>query len=278
MPLSFFLGFRTAWSYIDRQGIDVAAREIIRLGVTESTNSEALTLGGRGAAAGTVVVAREQTGGRGRLSRSWLSPPGMGLYFSIILKPALGPDDLPKITLAAGLAICKTVEAEYSLYPQLKWPNDLLLDGCKFGGILTETGPLENMDAGQPPLVVVGVGLNFFPPPGGFPPDLQGRATSLSLHTDRAVDPKMLLKSCAAALEQGLQRLENGDFPAILAEWKQRDGVLGRVLSWITPEGRRVTGISLGPDADGFLRIRDDAGVVHEVISGDIKLEGKNLH
>jgi BirA family biotin operon repressor/biotin-[acetyl-CoA-carboxylase] ligase len=256
----------------------VAAREIIRLGVTESTNSKALALGEKGAAAGTVITARAQTGGRGRLSRSWLSPPDMGLYFSIIMRPALAPEDLPKITLTAGLAVCKTVEAEYSLYPLLKWPNDLLLDGCKFGGILTETGPLQNLDGDQPPLVVVGVGLNLLPPAGGFPPDLQGRATSLSLHADRTVNPEMLLESCAVALEQGLQRLEKGDFPAILAEWKQRDGGRGRVLSWITPEGRKVTGISLGPDADGILRIRDGAGVVHEVISGDITLEGKNLH
>jgi len=256
----------------------MAKRQIIRLAITGSTNTEALALGRKGAGAGTVVVADTQTAGRGRLHRSWLSPPGMGLYFSIIMKPRLAPENLPKITLAAGVAICETVETTYALAPQLKWPNDLLLAGAKFGGILTETGPLPDAAAEQLPLVVVGVGLNLFPPPGGLPPGLKGRSTSLSLHTERAIDGEILLEASVAALEQYLLRLEQGDFPEILAEWRQRDGSRGRMLSWITPLGRKVTGISLGPDADGVLRIRDDAGAVHEVISGDISLAGKKLH
>jgi len=255
----------------------VGPREIIRLEVTESTNSVALALGRKGAKAGTVVVAGGQTGGRGRLDRPWLSPPGMGLYFSLILRPGIAQEHLPRITLAAGLAVCKAVETSYSIFPQIKWPNDLLLDGRKFGGILSETGPVQNISAGQRPLVVVGVGLNIFPPAGGFPVELQERATSLAAHGGRQISAETLLETCVVSIEEELQRLEKGDFPAILEEWKRRDASRGKELTWVTPQGKAVTGISLGPDADGVLRIRDRKGEIHEVISGDVKLVGRRV-
>ena len=252
-------------------------REIIRLQVTESTNSEALAAGHQGAVPGTVIVADAQTGGRGRLNRSWLSLPGKGLYFSIILKPRLDPEHLPKVTLASGLALCKAVEAEYSLSPKIKWPNDLLLDGRKFGGILTETESLAGSDSRHSPLVVVGVGLNLFFPDGGFPADLEGRATALSAHTDRKISAEMLLETCVVTIEKELQRLERGEFSEIREEWMQRDASPGKVLTWVTPQGRLVTGVSLGPDADGVLRIRDGEGIIHNVLSGDVNLAG-NIH
>jgi len=253
----------------------VGPREIIRLDVTESTNSVALALGREGAKAGTVVVAGEQTGGRGRLNRSWLSPPGMGLYFSVIMRPGIAPEHLPRITLAAGLAVCKAVETEYGIFPRIKWPNDLLLGGRKFGGILSETGPAHNIPAGQKPLVVVGVGLNIVPPAGGFPAELRERATSLSSHGGREVSVETLLETCVVSIEKELQRLEKGDFPATLEEWQRRDAGQGKVLTWVTEQGKAVTGVSLGPDADGALRIQDQAGTIHTVLSGDIKLVGK---
>ena len=251
------------------------AREIIRLDVTESTNSIALELGKKGAAPGTVVVADAQTGGRGRLNRSWLSLPGMGLYFSLILRPRLALEHLPKVTLAAGLALCKAVDAEYSLSPEIKWPNDLLLDGRKFGGILTETESITGSDSTSA-LVIVGVGLNLFPPERGFPPDIEDRATSISLHADNDVSSEILLERCVAAVEKEVQRLEKGQFSIILQEWLQRDTIQDKVLTWVTPKGKVVTGVSLGPDADGILRIRDQAGDIHTVISGDVNLVTKS--
>ncbi len=251
------------------------AREIIRLDVTESTNSIALELGKKGAVHGTVVVAGAQTRGRGRLNRSWLSLPGMGLYFSIVLRPRLAPENLPKVTLAAGLALCKAVEAAYSLSPEIKWPNDLLLDGRKFGGILTETESVAGSDSSPSTLVVVGVGLNLFPPEGGFPPDIVDRATSISLHSDSKISEESLLQAGIVAVEKEVQRLEKGDFPVILKEWLQRDAIQDKVLTWVTPQSKLVTGVSLGPDADGVLRIRDEAGTIHTVLSGDVNLVGK---
>ncbi len=250
-------------------------REIIRLKVTESTNSVALAAIEKEAASGTIVVADSQTGGRGRLNRNWLSPPGMGLYFSVILQPKLAAENLPKITLAAGLAICKAIETEYGIVPQIKWPNDLLLAGRKFGGILTETGALQIMPNGRRPSVVVGVGLNLYQPEGGFQAELKKSATSLSLHTDRKISKERLLEICVIAIEEMVLRLEKGHFPKILQAWKQRDATLGKILTWVTPQGKKVTGVSLGPDADGILHIKDQAGTIHEVLSGDVNLVGR---
>jgi BirA family biotin operon repressor/biotin-[acetyl-CoA-carboxylase] ligase len=199
----------------------------------------------------------------------------MGLYFSIILRPGLDPEHLPKVTLAAGLALCKAAETEYSLSPEIKWPNDLLLDGRKFGGILTETESFTGSDSSHSTLVVVGVGLNLFSPEGGFPPDLEKHATALSAHTDRKISPEILMEACIVAIEEELQRLEEGQFPAILQDWMQRDAIQDKVLTWVTPTGKKVTGVSLGPDEDGVLRIRDQAGVIHTVLSGDVNLVGK---
>lgn len=260
----------------NRDGIVVMlTREIIRLEVTESTNSTALELGERGAVPGTVVVARAQTLGRGRLNRFWLSRPGMGLYFSLILRPQLAPENLSKITLAAGLAITGALEVLYCIEAKIKWPNDLLLNGRKFGGILTETGSFSHLPEGQNPLVVVGVGLNLFPPQGGFPTDLEERATALSRHVDEEIDAEALLQTCAAAIEKEVGRLERGEFAAILEEWCRRDAVYGKKLSWVTRQGHVVTGVALGPDAEGLLRIRDGEGKVHTVLSGDLNLVGK---
>jgi BirA family biotin operon repressor/biotin-[acetyl-CoA-carboxylase] ligase len=253
----------------------MVTREIIRFDEIESTSSKALELGRQGAATGTVVVAESQTGGRGRLHRNWLSPPETGLYFSIILRPALDPGDLPKITLAAGVAVCKAIELQLGVLPKIKWPNDLLLDDKKFGGILSETGPVAETAAEHQTLVVVGIGLNIQDPVGGFPADLQITATSLSQHTDTTVVKEDLVLAIADALDKEVVLLEKGAFSEILDQWKLRDGTKDRRLTWVTPQGEKVTGTSLGPDEEGLLQIRDRQGEIHQVISGDLSLFDK---
>jgi BirA family biotin operon repressor/biotin-[acetyl-CoA-carboxylase] ligase len=250
----------------------MATRKIIRFEEIESTSSEALALGRQGAPAGTVVVAKTQTGGRGRLNRYWLSPPETGLYFSIILRPTLDSKDLAKITLAAGVALCKAIEQRLGVQPKIKWPNDLLLGDKKFGGILSETGPVAETAVGQQTLVVVGIGLNIDEPAGGFPPELQPGATALSHHTDNAVAKEDLLVNIADELDNQIGLLEKGGFQEILAQWKLRDGIKDRKLTWVTPQGEKVSGISLGPDPDGMLQVKDRAGRIHTVISGDLSL------
>lgn len=238
---------------------------------TGSTNDLALALSNTGAPGGTLIVADSQNAGRGRLEgRLWHSPPGTGLYFSLILRPRLAPADFPKLTMAAGLALCKGLESHTPCRPGLKWPNDLFLHGIKCGGILTETQGMAG--AGQT-AVVIGIGLNVNTPEEAFSGELRAKATSLSATTGALYDRGLLLTAILAELDLVVARLEQGGFQGILAEWRQRDIHAGQQVSWLNNQGKIVSGISMGPDEEGFLHIRDAQGQVHCVISGDISLD-----
>lgn len=255
------------WRKMIEQG-DLAGIPVRYLAETGSTNQEAIEMVKHGAPIYTVVAADSQTEGRGRLGKNWYSPAGTGLYFSIILRPALPPEDLPKITLAAGLAVCLGVEKVTNLALLLKWPNDLLLSGRKLGGILAETVNIQ----GEPTAVVLGVGLNVNSPAAAFTGDLQDKAISLLIHTGREYRRSDLLPAIVAELKKQVRRFEQSGFKGILDEWRQRDATVGRELTWLTNSGLVVRGVSLGPDDSGQLRIRDGEGKIHEVLSGDITL------
>lgn len=234
-----------------------------------------MDLGLTGASAGTVVVADSQTVGRGRLGRPWFSPPGSGLYFSIVLRPCLPVVELPKITLATGVAACKAIEKNCSLNPGLKWPNDLLLDTKKFGGILTETGPFSGEGKASAPLVIVGVGLNVNTSKSAFPPEIARRVTSLFIVSGKIFPRQALLDAMLNEIDATVAELEAGCFSSILGQWRSRDLLKGKTLTWLSPTGKEVLGEALGIGADGRYCIRDTAGVIHEVVSGDISLAGK---
>jgi len=237
---------------------------------TESTNHLAMELGKAGAESGTVVVAETQTRGRGRLGKSWQSPKGSGLYFSMVTHSTLAPNELARITLATGLAVCMAIEQQGSLRPMIKWPNDLLLENRKFCGILCENfGPLGQGGS----LVVIGIGINVNTPREAFSADLTEKATSLLIHQGRSMQRGALLQAVLLQLERALSQLEGGGFASILKQWCQRDVTLGKTTTWLRTDGRVVTGLSLGPDHDGLLQIRDRKGQVHEVLSGDLSLK-----
>jgi len=256
------------WQQMKDTGL-LDSRPVVFLEETESTNSVAMDLGRKGASPGTVVVAEGQTAGRGRLSRKWISPTGSGLYFSLILRPRLDLEDLPKITIAAGVAICMALEQETSSVPKIKWPNDILFNGKKCGGILAEADYLASPDS---PLVVLGVGINISTPLSAFPPDLRGKVTSLAAVAGIGFSRGKILQTILQSLDEELTLLEGGGFQGILAAWRTRDAIGKARLTWVTQTGRAVNGISLGPDERGILHIRDESGDIHEVISGDINL------
>ncbi|MBU0730319.1 MAG: biotin--[acetyl-CoA-carboxylase] ligase [Proteobacteria bacterium] len=235
--------------------------------VVDSTNVIAMDMARSGAPTGTVVVAGSQTSGKGRLGRKWLSPPGSGLYFSIILRPRLALDDLSRITLAAGVAVCQALEATTGLSPRLKWPNDLLLNGKKFCGILTETAGISSPDSIP---VIVGIGMNVLNAKSSMPADLQGKVTSLFEEGETVYGKGVLLEECVARVLGQVDVLEKGDFNAIIREFDRRDAIKGKHCYWLTPAGAVVSGVSLGVDERGVLHIRDNQGRVSEVISGDI--------
>jgi len=248
----------------------LAGDPVLLLAKIGSTNEVAIGLADGGAAAYSLVVAESQTEGRGRLGRSWQSPPGSGLYFSMILRPQLDPGDIPKITLAVGLAACSAIEKVSGLSLLIKWPNDILLGGRKLGGILSEAADLQNR--GGLLAVVLGIGLNVNTPLSAFPLDLQDKAVSLSSYSGREYPRGEILAAIVSEIKKVVERFEREGFAMILEEWRRRDATLGKDLSWVTQSGDIVKGVSLGPDHSGQLLIRDDQGTVHEVLSGDISL------
>jgi len=229
-----------------------------------STNDLVRSRAAAGAAEGLLIAADSQTAGRGRLGRSWHSPAGQNLYFSLLLRPALPARQAAPLTLLAGAALARSL-AEAGVAPLLRWPNDLLLPVAggarKAAGILTEMAS----DGDQVRHIVLGIGLNV----NGLelPPELAERATSLRMALGRTLDRAVLLVGFLAAFE-----VIYDDFLARgpaqgLAEWR-RHADLGR-LCRIDQDGARVEGIASDIDDDGALLVRDEAGQVHRVISGE---------
>ena len=260
------------WQQMVQDG-NLAGFPIILLPETTSTNEVAMDLAEKGAEAYTVVVAEAQTGGRGRLGKKWLSHPGTGLYFSVILQPSLSFEDLPKITLAAGLAVAKAVEGLTDFKIGIKWPNDLILDGCKLGGILCES---TKMQVEGRSMVILGVGINVNTPKSAFPEELRDKAISLHNVNGSEHNRGNLLKSILIEIKKQIELFERKGFALILSKWRQRDVTFGRELTWLTQAGEIVKGISMGPDESGQLLIKDRKGKIHDVLSGHISLE-KNL-
>ena len=228
-----------------------------------STNDLAKELAAQGAPEGTLVVAETQTGGRGRLGREWNSPPGVGLYVSLVLRPMLPPMELPQITLTTAVAVVKAVRRVAGLAPGIKWPNDLLINGQKLGGILTEM----ETESDRIRHVVVGLGLNVNNP--GFPPGLKATATSLALAAGRKFSRVDLLKAWLEEFETLYDRFLNQEFAEILEEWKGAAVTLGRAVT-VRQGPREISGQALDVAPDGALLLRTASGEVVRVTSGEI--------
>ena len=229
----------------------------------DSTNHLAKELAAQGAPEGTVVVAEAQTGGRGRLGREWNSPPGVGLYVSLVLRPMLPPMELPQITLTTAVAVVRAVHRVTGLAPGIKWPNDLLLNGKKLGGILTEM----ETESDRIRHVVVGLGLNVNNP--GFPPELAATATSLTLTVGGAFSRVHLLQAWLEEFEELYGRFLNQRFPEILEEWKNSAVTLGKMVT-VRQGPREISGQAMDVAPDGALLLRTANGEMVRVTSGEI--------
>ena len=229
----------------------------------DSTNDLAKELAAQGAPEGTVVVAEAQTGGRGRLGREWNSPPGVGLYVSLVLRPMLPPMELPQITLTTAVAVVRAVRRVAGVAPGIKWPNDLLFNGKKLGGILTEM----ETESDRIRYVVVGLGLNVNNP--GFPPELAATATSLTLTAGGTFSRVNLLKAWLEEFEELYGRFLNQGFSEILEEWKCSTVTLGRAVT-VRQGSREISGQALDIAPDGALLLRTASGETVRVTSGEI--------
>ncbi|MDD5758572.1 MAG: biotin--[acetyl-CoA-carboxylase] ligase [Desulfobulbaceae bacterium] len=256
------------WQRIKQAG-HLEERRVHSLQTVESTNSLALEMGRAGEKSGTVWVAETQTKGRGRLGKCWESPAGAGLYCTVLLRPAIALPQLARVTLAAGLATALAIDEVSGLASRIKWPNDVLIAGQKVAGILVEC----HMAVGEEPLVALGVGINLQTSLEQFPGELRSRATSLLMASGRAIGKGVMLATLLRRIETVIARLEKNDFSGILGEWRARDATMNKTLTWVTIDGQIVHGLSLGPDEDGLLVIRDQSGKHHHVLSGDLTLD-----
>ena len=238
---------------------------ILRFDSLPSTNTEAARQAARGAPEGLCIVAREQTAGRGRQKRAWVSPKDAGLYFSIVLRPRLEVREWPLITLAAAVAARDALEEACALRADIKWPNDLLASGRKLCGILAET--VESAAAGR--AVVLGIGINLTN--RAFPPEILAAATSVEEETARAPDPAQLLNALTHQLARRYEELHAcGGATLILREWEARSSYAhGRRVRVALAE-ETFEGTTRGLEPDGALRVETGAGRITTVRAGDV--------
>lgn len=231
-----------------------------------STNDRAAELAEAGAPEGTSVVAASQTAGRGRFGRTWFSPPGAGLYVSVVVRQRRAASLL---TLAGGVALAEGISTATGLRVEIKWPNDIVVEGGlgrrrKLAGILAEASTgVEGLQ-----YVVLGFGINMGP--AAYPPEISDRATSLELELGRPVDRGLVLSECLAALAEQVGRLSLGESQSLLDQWLSLSpSAQGSTVEWDTPEGPKK-GRTGGIDPDGALLVRTSAGT-ERILSGAVR-------
>lgn len=243
-------------------------RRIVYYHSIGSTNDVAKELAVQGAREGTLVIADEQTAGKGRLGRRWLAPPGTSLLMSLLFRPRfLAPYQAQRLTMVCSLAVVEVVEAVTGLAAAIKWPNDIVVKGKKAGGILTELGAAgERLD-----YAVVGLGLNVNLDFGVVETmgELAATATSLSHELGREVSRLSLLWRILDNVEGRYQRLKAGELPH--DEWASHLVTLHNHIVVDTPRGM-VEGWAEGVDADGALILLTERGERQRVLAGDVTL------
>jgi len=235
----------------------------------DSTNNRLKLLAKQGAPHGTVLVADCQSGGRGRMGRSFLSPPGMGVYLSILLRPQCAPGELMHLTCAVGSAMCDAVERAAGFRPGIKWTNDLVSGTHKLGGILVELGLTPD---GRVDHAIAGIGINCCQEASDFPPELRTVAASLKMASGRPVDRGRVAAEMMAALARMSQTLFSGK-AAMLARYRRDCVTIGREISLLRGDAVR-RGKALDVDEDGALVVAFPDGSVEHVNSGEVSIRG----
>lgn len=236
-------------------------KKIYYFDTASSTMDIALELGMKGAQEGTIVLSEAQAKGRGRLGRNWFSPRYKGIYLSLILRPEILPNQAPLLTLISAVSICEAIKEKTGLAAQIKWPNDILIHHKKAGGILTELN--AEMDLSR--FIVVGIGLNVNNDKKTLP---QG-ATSLKEQKKENIDRPELLQEILRKIEANYLVFQGkGGYP-IISKWREYGITLGRRVK-VVSQKNQIEGQALDIDIDGGLLIRDDAGLIRKVMSGDV--------
>ena len=240
-------------------------RPLYVLTQTTSTNDEVKALAIGGAPEGTVVLAEQQTHGRGRQGRPFASPAGVGIYLSLLLRPTIDMVRLPQLTLMVAVAAADAMTALCSVSIHLKWPNDVEIAGKKVAGILTEAV----LPFGEPPVVIIGIGINVNTTLEQLPSALHDRVTSLALATGTPVSRHQLITCLLAHLEDLYHTFQDTGITSILERWRHYGRISGRVVQFSHAAETR-TGHVIGLDDDGALLVQTADGIQERVVSGQV--------
>ncbi|MDF2524386.1 MAG: biotin--[acetyl-CoA-carboxylase] ligase [Clostridiales bacterium] len=265
-----------------KQGLEteLIGQRIDYIKTIDSTNKYAKEIAAQGCVDGTVVVADSQTAGRGRLGRDWNSADRKGIWMSVVLRPSIPPEEVQLITLAASVAVSSAIYNITGLRAGIKWPNDILLDGKKVCGILTEM----SCEMEQVNFLVVGLGINVSHEPEDFPEDLRQKATSIKqgieesnysvqIELGKCLNRSRLIKEILLQLEKIYNKLKIGLTKEIIEQWKINSVTLGRQVK-IMAKGSEYIGTAIDITDDGKLVLSLPDGTRHEVVSGEVSVRG----
>lgn len=233
----------------------------------QSTQRIAHVLAGDGASEGTLVIADEQTAGRGRLMREWHSSKGTGIWMSLILKPLLPPQKAPQFTLITAVAVVQAIEEVTDLHPQIKWPNDILIDGKKVTGILTEL----QAESDKINSIIIGIGMNVNHLKEHFPDELQKIATSLAIEQGEPLSRSEIVQKVLERIEALYSMYMKEGFTPVKLLWESYAISIGKKIRARTINGT-IEGRALGITDEGVLKIEDSAGTIHQIYSADIEV------
>ena len=245
----------------------VIGRDIRVFEETTSTNDVIEKLARDKVKEGVVVFAESQTKGRGRLGRKWISPARKGLWFSILLRPDLQPQEATQLTVASATALRRAIEAGTGLKVKIKWPNDILIHGKKAAGILTELS--AELDRVKHMILGIGVDVNLNA--AEFPQDLRKIATSLKIESGKTLARADLAVKILRELDADYARVCNGKFTAIADEWEEHSGTIGQPVT-IHVGDRKIHGRAESLDDDGALLLRTEHGRLERVTGGDVTM------
>ncbi len=234
---------------------------------TVSSNEVGKGLADKGCADGLVVVAEEQSGGKGRLSRGWFSPRGGGVWCSVILRPPFMPYEASKCTLLAAVAVIQAVNKYKGVHAAIKWPNDVLLNGKKMVGILTEM----SAEFGKINYIVIGTGINTNVPPEQIPEELKNLAISVADVAEEPIRRVQILADYLKNVETLYEIAIKEGFGPIFALWRKYSDTIGQAVKVIAPD-KIYFGTAVDIDDDGLLIVKKEDGTLEKVIAGDVSI------
>jgi BirA family transcriptional regulator, biotin operon repressor / biotin---[acetyl-CoA-carboxylase] ligase len=246
----------------------IIGRDIRVFEQTNSTNDVIEKLARDGVKEGVAVFAESQTKGRGRLGRKWVSPARKGLWFSILLRPDLRPQETTQLTVASAIALLRAIHDETGLSPEIKWPNDILIGGKKVAGILTEL----NAELDKVRYIILGVGINVNLDANEFPAELKKTATSLKIETGETISRAELAAAILRELDEDYSRICSGKFEDVADEWEENCATMGKNVVVQIGE-RKIHGRAESLDDDGALLLRTEHGHLERISGGDVTLE-----